>query len=169
MKRDLDLEATDADGVPEQEPGVVARLIEYARGRMVALPPHTTLEIVENPQAVPIPGAAYYGYGLLSWQGRRLPMLDLDAMLRAYPQAQRTKAPRYALVVAYQRAPGQPVEHGAIGLADLPQNAMVRDEACCELPNDSDMWPHISLSCFRFEGRPVPIVDTARLFGSYHG
>ncbi len=169
MKRDLDLETADADGVAQQEPGVVARLIEFARGRMVALPPHTTLEIVEHPQAVTVPGAAYYGYGLMTWQGQRVPMIDLDAMLRAYPQAQRTRTPRYALVVAYQRAPGLPVEHGAIGLAELPQNVMVRDADCCELPTDSDMWTHIALSCFQLDGQPVPIVDTARLFGAYHG
>jgi hypothetical protein len=150
-------------------PGAVARVIEYAPGRLAALPPHTTLEIIENPQAIPVPGAAYYGWGLLTWQGRRLPMIDLEALVRAYPGARHATVPRYALVVAYQRAPGLQVEHGAIGLMELPQAVVVCDESYCDLPGNSDVWPVISLSCFSLDGQPIPIMDTAALFSSYHG
>lgn len=146
----------------------VARLIEYAHGRRVALPPHTTLEVVEHPVAVPVPGAAYYAWGLLPWQGQRLPLIDLDAVLRAYPGEQHAKAPRYALVVAYQRAAGHEIEHGAIGLASLPLAVEVHDRNSCDLPDGSDLWPAIALSCFEFEGSAVPIIDTAKLFSAYH-
>lgn len=148
---------------------VVARLIEYAPGCLIALPSHTTLELVEPPVLVPVPGAAYYAYGLLAWQGSLLPLLDLDRLLRADPRADLTSAPRYALVLAYQRAPRRPIEHGAIGLAALPRTVSVGDEARCELPADSDLWPLLALSCFRHEGRAVPILDTAKLFATYHG
>lgn len=150
-------------------PRALARLIEYAPGRRVALPPHTTIELLENPAVLPVPGAAYYACGLLAWQGRLLPLLDLQALLRAHLGANRTAAPRYALVLAYQRGPRQPVEHGAISLAVLPQTVAVGDEASCELPADSDLWQLLALSCFQHEGDAVPILDTAKLFGAYHG
>ena len=35
--------------------GAVARLIDYGHGRLAALPPHTTMELVENPRAIPVP------------------------------------------------------------------------------------------------------------------
>lgn len=172
---DMKLPLTAADAAPaalpaDAGPRAVARLIEYAPGRQIALPPHTTIELLENPAVVAVPGAAYYACGLLAWQGRRLPLLDLHALLlRAHPGANGAVAPRYALVLAYQRAPRQPVEYGAISLAVLPQTVTVGDEARCELPTDSDLWPLLALSCFRHEGRAVPILDTARLFATYHG
>jgi chemotaxis signal transduction protein len=146
-----------------------ARLLEYAHHAYVALPPHTTLEIIEHPVVLAVPGAAYYAYGLLPWQGRHIPMIDFDAVQRAHQTAHRIAAPRYALVVAYQSAPHAPLEHGAIGLAGLPQVIHVEDRDWCDLPTDSDMWPLLALSCFRYEGSVVPILDTARLFMTYHG
>ena len=87
----FDMPTAQADAQPG--PGAVARVIEYAPGRLAGLPPHTTLEIIENPQAIPVPGAAYYGWGLLTWQGRRLPMIDLEALVRAYPGARHATVP----------------------------------------------------------------------------
>ena len=150
-------------------PAVVARLVEYAPGRFIALPPHTTLEVVENPQPVAVPGGAYYGHGLLAWQERRIPLVNLLALLKAHTAPGAMALPRYALVVAYQVAPGQPVLHGAIAMAQLPEAVMVKDDAGCPLPADSDLWPLVCLSCFMHEGQPVPIVDTGKLFGSFHG
>ena len=162
--------ATLPDALPvDAGPRALARLIEYAPGRQVALPPHTTIELLENPAVVTVPGAAYYACGLLAWQGRQLPLLDLHALLRAYPGVNSAAPPRYALVLAYQRAPRQPVEHGAISLAVLPQTVTVTDKAGCELPADSDLWPLLALSCFLHQGHAVPILDTARLFAAYHG
>ena len=86
-----------------------ARLIEYAHGAFIALPPHTTLEIIEHPVFLVVPGAANYAYGLMPWQGRHIPLIDLDAVQRAHESLHRTAAPRYALVVAYQSAPYAPL------------------------------------------------------------
>lgn len=148
------------------EPGVVARLVEFSPGRLVAFPPHTTLEIVENPQAVAVPGMSAHGFGLLAWQGDWIALIDLETLV-GNPDLglSSRKSPRYALVLAYQRRPGSPVEHGAIGMNALPESVTVRDKATCELANDSDAWPLIAISCFRHEGKTVPIVDTGRLFG----
>jgi hypothetical protein len=146
-----------------------ARLVEYTPGRYIALPPHTTLEVVENPRPVAVPGGAYYGHGLLAWQERQIPLVNLLALLKAHTSDAAAALPRYALVVAYQAAPGQPVMHGALGMAQLPQSVTVNDSDACGLPDDSDLWPLLALSCFTHEGQPAPIVDTSKLFGAFHG
>lgn len=147
----------------------IARLIECSRDCHVCLPPHTTVEIIEHPVIVAVPGAAYYTCGLLAWQGHHLPVLDIDTLLRAHAEAHDPVPPRYALVVAYQRAPNDRLEYGAIALSRLPQTIEVGDESWCDLPTTSDIWPLLSLSCFLHGSHVVPIVDTAKLFLPYHG
>lgn len=158
--------ATAAPVEPEPGPRAAARLIEYQRGRYIALPPHTTYALIERPTVAQVPGAARYAYGLLAWQGIRLPLIDLDALLHADTSAALPSAPRYALVVAYQSVARGPVEYGAIGLVGLPQTIAVGDEAQCELPGDSDLWPLLALSCFQHSGQAIPILNTAILFAA---
>jgi chemotaxis signal transduction protein len=145
----------------------IARLIARAHGEFAALPPHTTLEIVEHPKAEPVPGGAAHALGLMPWQGQRLPLIDLDRL--AGQPASTPAVARYALVVAYQIAPGQPVRHGALALHELPQTVQVADADCCALPAEgAALWSRAALSCFRHAGRAVPVLDTARLFGASH-
>ncbi len=154
--------------VPEAGPTVLARLIKYEHERHIALPPHTTYALIEHPEVRKVPGAAHYAHGMLNWEGMLLPLIDLDILLHSGSIAARQAPPRYALIVAYQRIAPGPLEYGAIGLAELPLTIAVGDEAQCELPKDSALWPRLALSCFRHEGSSVPIIDTSRLFGSCH-
>jgi len=150
-------------------PHVAARLVEYANGRHIALPPHTTYALATQPAFDAVPGGAHYAYGLLTWQGARLPLLNLDALLHAEPSSVLSIAPRYALIVAYQSVALGPLAFGAIGMDSMPQTVAISDEAHCALPCDSSLWPQLALSCFEHEGAAVPILDTARLFTAYHG
>jgi chemotaxis signal transduction protein len=154
---------------PNTSAAALARLVEYAHGCLAALPPHTTIELVENPVAIEVPGAAYYSLGLLAWQGRHIPLIDLDTLLRAYAKDDQAKPPRYALVTAFQRSPGSPVDYGAIALAKLPETVTVADDVSCAFPQTSDMWPLLAISCFQLDGQAVPVIDTSRLFGRYPG
>lgn len=149
-----------------------ARLLHYSADRSVALPVHTTIELLDSPVIVDVPGAAHYCQQLVSWRGQWLALLDLEALLRARtdtPAATLAVAPRYVLIVAYQCAPRSPVEYGAIGLPALPQTVSVSDQMACPLPADSTLWPQLALSCFVHEERAVPILDSARLFAGYIG
>ncbi len=157
--------ATEA---PEVGPQVMARLIKYGHERHIALPPHTTYALIEEPEVRKVPGAALYAYGMLNWEGMLLPLIDLDVLLHSGSRTVQPAPPRYALVVAYQCIASGPLEYGAIGLAELPLTIAVDDEAQCELPADSSLWTQLALSCFRHEEGAVPILDTARLFGAYH-
>lgn len=146
------------------EPRAAARLLEYRRGACVAFAAHTTIALIDSPAVVPVPGAPYYCVGLIEWQQRQLPLIDLHTLLRAYPDGEPPPT-GHALVLAYQAAPGQPLEYGAVCARSLVQMIEVADSQACELPADSDLWPWIAISCFEHEGRPVPVIDTARLFG----
>lgn len=145
------------------EPRAPARLLEYRWGSFVAFPAHTTIALIDNPAVVEVPGAPYYCLGLIEWQGRRLPLLDVNALLRAYPEPD-PPAAGHVLVLAWQEAPGRPLEYGAVCARLLVRMIEVGDSQQCELPRDSDLWPWISLSCFEHEGHVVPVLDTRRLF-----
>jgi CheW-like domain len=159
--------AADAP-MPQTELKAPARLLEFDRGRHVALPVHTTIELIERPELVGVPGAAYYSLGMLAWQGQHLAVIDLCTLLNAHRKdgAQR---PRHVLVVAYQPEPRQPVQHAAIATVSLPQTLQVGNGTQCPLPEDSDLWPLIAVSCFEHLGVRVPIIDTSRLFSSHWG
>jgi len=146
-----------------------ALLADVARGRTVAFAACATIELLERPDIVAVPGMAYYARGLLRWQRRLVPIIDLQTLLRAHADTP-PAAPRYALVLAWQRIAGVALDHGAIGLAAPPRRIDVdADTALCPLPLDSDLWPLLAVSCLRDGDQAVPIVDTAALFGSAHG
>jgi chemotaxis signal transduction protein len=151
-----------ADVPPPDELRVAARLLEYRPGGFVAFPAHTTIALVDSPPVVVVPGAPYYCVGLMAWEGRQLPLLDLDTLLRAYPAGEPSTG--HVLVLAYQSAPGRALDYGAVCARSLVRMIEVADSQACELPRDSDLWPWISMSCFEHEGRAVPVLDTARLF-----
>ena len=140
-----------------------ARIVKDRGSVRFALPVHTTQEIVEHPKATAVPGAARHALGLVEWQGARIPMIDVAVLLGA--ATPRTQAPRYALVIAMQEAPGAPVEHGALALDELPEPVQVDDAAACDIP-PSAAWRRIAVSCFMHEGVPVPVVDTAKLLNA---
>lgn len=160
---------TAAAIAPSSGPRAPAYLIEYACGRWIALPAHAAYALIEYPDVVNVPGAAHYAYGLMTWQDSRLPLLDLNALLHTEQNTEQTSAPRYALVVAYQSAARLPIAFGAIGMTALPQAIAVGDEAQCELPFDSKLWPLLALSCFQHGGHPVPILSTDRIFSANCG
>jgi CheW-like domain len=160
--------AASATAAPAVQTTVPAQLLQYERDRHIALPIHTTIELLDRPPIVKVPGAAYYCSGLTKWQGEWLPVLDLHVLVHAYRKEFAPKT-RYLLIVAYQTAPRQALRHGAIALPAMPALVQVSNASICALPTDSDVWPLIALSSFEHDGRAVPILDTGRLFGAYHG
>lgn len=165
-----------AEGIPTEETlfdmpvrTATARMVAYSRGKLVAFAQHATQELIENPQWQHVPGAAYYAYGLLYWQNRYIPFIHLESVLQAYPAFDASAAVHYALVLAYQTAPGEPLQYGAIAVAETPYSHPVQDADFCPLPTDSDMWPALAISCFQYQGQAIPILDAAKIFGGYHG
>jgi chemotaxis signal transduction protein len=145
-----------------------ACLVEYAHGQSIALSPHTTYGLIEHPEFVSVPGSASYAYGLMTWQHARIPLLNLEILLNSESYFVNEAPPRYALIVAYQSIANYPISFGAIGLNTLPQTILVGDDEQCSLPDDRKIWQELALSCFQHDGYTIPILDTAKLFSSYH-
>ncbi len=141
-----------------------AQLLEYEHAHWVALPLHTTIEVLESPKIVEVPGAAGRCRALASWRGQWLPVLDLQTWVNASAQAPLISA-RHLLVVAYQMAAFTPICHGAIKLPFLLETVEVSDSAQCPLPTDSRLWSQIASACFKHNEHVVPVLDTRRLFG----
>lgn len=159
MQRDFEF-APEPGAPSHAAPRAVARLAACGDD-WIALPPHTTLEIVEHPQSVAVPGAAPHALGLMQWQGRRIALIDAAVLLRGV--SPRTTPPRYALVLALQPHAGAAVGHGAIALDALPESVTVSDDDASAAPDDA-RWQCVALSCFIRAGRNIPVVDTAKLF-----
>jgi chemotaxis signal transduction protein len=140
LELDLDLAAFDS-AAPTSTATRPARILTTRSGARFALAAGATLEIIEQPQALPVPGGAAGAIGLLPWRDGRIALIDPDGVLGAPCPA----APaRYALVVAFQSADGG-VEHGALALDQLPQLVMVSDSQACAAP---PRWAHMALACF---------------------
>lgn len=150
-------------------PTAAARVVSYARDKRVAFAPHATQELLENPQWMTVPGGAYYARGLLYWQNRHIPFIDLESLLQAYPAFDPHAPVHYAMVLAYQTAPHEPLQYGAIAITDIPHTQTVSDADFSPLPSDSDMWAELAISCFKQNGQVTPILDAAKIFSRYHG
>lgn len=158
----------DLFSVDESIPKVAhakAYLLEYSHGCFVAFPAHTGVELIDQPKFVMVPGMPYFCRGLMAWQGRRLPVLDLDKLLTG-PEVPGSPSVGHVLILAYQSAPGRAVEYGAVLAPSLIQMIEVVDSQQCELPADIEGLPRLSLSCFEYEGQAVPVLDTARIFAN---
>jgi hypothetical protein len=141
-----------------------ARLLEYKQGSYVAFAPHVTVGLVHQPQLISVPGAPNYALGLIPWDGRYIPLIDLASLLHTFPQG-KIPAVDHVLVLAFQRAPGEPLEHGAVCAPYLVKTVEVTDSRQRALPDDSHLWPLTAISCFEFQGAAVPVLDTALVFG----
>jgi hypothetical protein len=139
-----------------------AWLLEYAPGRSAAFAAQSALSLVEAPTVIHVPGAPVHCLGLMCWEAHRLALLDLGLLCG---QAVAGKpAAQHALVIAWQaRASGQ-TRLGAIAAPALARMIEVSDTHACGAPDDAGALQAIALSWFEHEGRPVPVVDAARLF-----
>ncbi len=142
-----------------------AWLLEYAPSRYIAMASTVCQEIVEAPQILAVPAIPDYGLGLIQWRNRWLPLVDLHSLLLGAEKKTFDKD-AHCLVVAYYTAE-QHIAYVALSLPYFPYLITVNNSALCALPTDHDIWPSISLSCFRYQDRRVPIVDSSRLFNRH--
>ncbi len=160
----IDDTVASAEPVPAaQEPSASACLLEYAPGVMVALPIHAGVELVEQPSVVPVPGMPSFALGLMAWQGRQLPLIDLQRYLGEEGGGECGPS-LHVLVVAYQTGAGQALAYGALCAPFLVRMVEVIDRQQCPLPEDRPSWREVSVSCFSEQGKAVPVLDLSRVF-----
>lgn len=155
------------DDAPVRDPGretpALACVLEYARGSSIALPVQSGVELVELPHLVPVPGMARFCRGLVAWQGRRLPLIDLQAYLGG-ASAPAPHSFSHVLIVAYQLAPGAAIDYGALCAPFLIRMVEVVDGDQCPLPVGQACWTGIAISCFMHRGEVIPVLEPSRIF-----
>lgn len=156
-------DAPHDDMAAEREAPALACMLEYAANTFIALPIHAGVELVEQPRLVPVPGMPYFCRGLLAWQGRQLPLVDLQDYLGGM-NAPTSPSASHVLVVAYQVAPGAAIEYGAFCAPFLIRMVEVVDRDQCTLPAGQACWARIAISCFLYQGRAVPVLEPSRIF-----
>jgi chemotaxis signal transduction protein len=153
-----------ADESVAQAPHATAYLLEYETGRFLAFPPHTGMELVEQPRVVYVPGMPPFCLGLMKWQGRQIPVLDLARLLLGRDSEPGLTTTGHVLVLAYQKAPGHALEYGAVNAPFLISMVSVEDSQQTDPSTEIKVLTGMSLSCFEYQGQAVPILDTARIF-----
>lgn len=151
-----------AENTPRQT-SALACLLAYAPQAYVALPVHAGVELVEQPRVVAVPGMPPFCRGLVAWQGRQLPLIDLQAYLHG-PHAAPAAPYSHVLVVAYQTARNQPIEYGALCAPFLLRMQEVADSQQCQLPDEPACWARVAISCFLYQGQAIPVLDPASIF-----
>ena len=55
---------------------------------------------------------------------------------------------------------------GGLVLGAVPSRAEIDDSQACELPEDLLPWRDVSISCFKLDGWPTPVLDLPILFSA---
>jgi nucleoid-associated protein YgaU/chemotaxis signal transduction protein len=139
--------------------------MDVGAGWRVAVGAHRVVEYLLSPPTHTLPRMPAHCPGILIWQERMIPVLDLAPVLSEQAQAQEHEVHR-AVVLAYQEMPGQPLRYGALVVRAAPVEVWVSDDMACPLPEDPPAFKHFSCSCFAHQEESIPILDTTRLFAT---
>lgn len=137
-----------------------AWLFDVCDGQYVAAGARHVVEYLSAPTTVAVPLAPVHGAGLLYWRERYIPVIDLAPLFSANLEHPR----RQAVVIAYQNAPGEPLDYGALLIGAAPFEMEVDHDMGAELPATPAALRHVARACFRLDERLVPILDARRLF-----
>jgi chemotaxis signal transduction protein len=144
----------------------LACVLEYRPGAYAALPIQSSVELVERPHVIPVPGnMPAFALGLMPWQGRHIPLIDIAAYLHGDPLA--VDGPlEHVLVVAYQPRRNAPLEYAALCAPFLVRMSEVTNDQACSLPPYLNERRSLVLACFQYQAQVVPILDLACLFAA---
>ncbi len=140
-------------------------VMDVGAGWRVAVGAHRVVEYLLSPPTHSLPRMPAHCLGVLIWQERMIPLLDLAPVLSERARAQEHGV-RRAVVLAYQEMPGQALRYGALVVRAAPVEVWASDDMACPLPEDPPALKHFSCSCFLHQEKAIPILDTTRLFAT---
>lgn len=133
-----------------------AWLLEWPLHTM-ALAPCEVVELVERPEVHRLWFGPQWCQALLRWRDRLIPLaLPGDARQEDFSM----------VTVAFQAAPGAPLEHAALPLSAHPRRIVVPEGCDCEPPGYLPFDRKSLRACFHFDGRVVLVPDLTVLFAS---
>ncbi len=158
-----------------------ALLLAYTDKQFLTFPTQSLLELIESPELTALPSGKDFVYGLLHWQDKLVPVIDLALLLKERtikttteinqpPQLSNelsselsNKKVAFVMVTAYHTAEG--IAHIAVKLDEPPVSVLVNNSMACDLATNSDInWAEYAISCFSYQNNPVPILQPEWLF-----
>ena len=129
---------------------------------------HELMEVLARPRTYRIPVTPEHCRQVIIWQDHLLPLLR-PAFLAGVVDIV-CEQPTFVAVAAWQEAPGEPLQYGALALAEAPVSIQVDPGPAIEPPplnggmKQEAIRDKLLLSCFKHEGKPVLVIDIKTLF-----
>lgn len=120
---------------------------------------HEVIEVVTEGEVTPVPMAPPHCRELLQWREQWIPVFDLPAW-RGLPPV---TANPFFVVVGYAADADGDFRHGCVRVPEFPKIVELTDQQACGLPDDA-AWHRIAHSCFRGDGKTVPILSLRKVF-----
>ncbi len=119
---------------------------------------HEVIEVVTEGDMAPVPMAPPHCRELLQWRDQWIPVFDLATWRGLQPES----PGRFFVVVGYAADAGG-VQYGCMRVPEFPQIVELSDQQACSLPVDA-AWSRIAISCFKGDGKTVPILSLRKVF-----
>jgi chemotaxis signal transduction protein len=132
--------------------------LDTGGGTAAAIGLHEVIEVVTEGDMAPVPMAPLYCRELLQWRDQWIPVFDLAAWRGLQAQS----ATPFFVIVGYPADAGG-VQYGCMRVPEFPKIVELSDQQACNLPDDAE-WGHIAISCFKGEGKAVPILSLRKVF-----
>lgn len=132
--------------------------LDTGGGTAAAIGLHEVIEVVTEGDMTPVPMAPPYCRELLQWRDQWIPVFDLTAWRGLPPES----ATQFYVVVGYPADTGG-IQYGCMRVPEFPKIVELSDQQACSLPQDAE-WGRIAISCFKGEGKTVPILSLRKVF-----
>lgn len=143
---------------------VNAWVLDLGMGYKAAVGGRELLHLIDIQESFAVPCTPSYCRRVLFWQGKLLPLMDVAGRLNGA-----TREMPFVAVVGYQHKRGEYPQFGALQLASPPQQIEVSDAHACNLPDETQGWSELAISCFEHQGRAMPVLNLNRLFAPIIG
>lgn len=135
--------------------------LDAGGGTAAAIGLHEVIEVVTEGDMAPVPMAPRHCRELLQWRDQWIPVFDLAAWRGLQPES----ATQFFVVVGYPADIGG-IQYGCMRVPEFPKIVELSDQQACSLPDDAE-WSCIAISCFKGDGKTVPILSLRRVFQSH--
>ncbi len=135
--------------------------LDAGGGMAAAIGLHEVIEVVTEGDMAPVPMAPRHCRELLQWRDQWIPVFDLAAWRGLQPES----ATQFFVVVGYPADIGG-IQYGCMRVPEFPKIVELSDQQACSLPDDAE-WSCIAISCFKGDGKTVPILSLRRVFQSH--